>query len=80
MIKNFQSALLLRLVEYDGLCRRPFTIYTLNWLIATNTWSATTDCERWESNPLSLGYEPSNLPFVLAAKEAMGIEPTPFSL
>lgn len=44
MIKNFQSTLLLCLVEYDGLCRRPFTIYTLNWLIATNTWSATTDC------------------------------------
>lgn len=44
MIKNSQPALLLRLVEYDGLCRRLFTIYTLNWLIATNTWSATTDC------------------------------------
>lgn len=44
MIKNFQPTLLLCLVEHDGLCRRPFTIYTLNWLIATNTWSATTDC------------------------------------
>lgn len=29
------------------------------------------NCVWWESNPLSLGYEPSDLPFVLTAEESL---------